>query len=76
MAAIVLIVLFLLHKELELTSFDPTHAAVIGIRSERLNYLLLVLLALSVMSMSYQQWNPWRHPWIYNWMESRGWIDY
>jgi hypothetical protein len=38
--------------------------------------LALVLLALSAMSMSYQQWNPWRHPWIYNWLESRGWIAY
>jgi hypothetical protein len=38
--------------------------------------LALVLLALSIASMCYQQWNPWRHPWIYNWMESRGWIAY
>lgn len=36
----------------------------------------LVLLALSILSMSYQFWNPWRHPWIYNWLESRGWINY
>ncbi|MFO0841640.1 MAG: hypothetical protein U0797_04460 [Gemmataceae bacterium] len=36
----------------------------------------LLLLALSILSMSYQFWNPWRHPWIYNWMESRGWINY
>jgi manganese/iron transport system permease protein len=47
---IVLITLFIFHKELELTSFDPTHAAVIGIRPERLNYLLLVLLALAVVT--------------------------
>jgi hypothetical protein len=38
--------------------------------------LALVLLALSIASMTYQQWNPWRHPWIYNWMEARGWIAY
>jgi hypothetical protein len=38
--------------------------------------LALALLALSIASMSYQQWNPWRHPWIYNWMESRDWIAY
>jgi hypothetical protein len=38
--------------------------------------LALLLLMLSTMSMTYQQWNPWRHPWIYNWMESRGWINY
>jgi hypothetical protein len=38
--------------------------------------LALVLLALSIMSMNYQSWNPWRHPWLYNWMESRGWVRY
>jgi hypothetical protein len=38
--------------------------------------LALVLLALSIASVSYQQWNPWRHPWIYNWLEARGWIAY
>ena len=31
---------------------------------------------LSIMSMTYQNWNPWRHPWLYNWMESRGWVRY
>jgi hypothetical protein len=36
----------------------------------------LTLLAVSILSMSYQMWNPWRHPWLYNWMESRGWIAY
>jgi ABC-type Mn2+/Zn2+ transport system permease subunit len=49
-AGIVLVTLFLFHKELELTSFDPTHAEVIGIRSDRLRYLLLVLLALAVVT--------------------------
>jgi hypothetical protein len=38
--------------------------------------LALALLALSVLSMSYQLWNPWRHPWIYNFLEARGWIRY
>jgi hypothetical protein len=38
--------------------------------------LCLVLLALSVLSASYSDWNPWRHPWIYNWMESNGWLSY
>lgn len=38
--------------------------------------LALLLLALSILSMSYQSWNPWRHPWLYNWMESRGWVNY
>jgi hypothetical protein len=38
--------------------------------------LCLILLALSVLSAHYWDWNPWRHPWIYNWMDSRGWISY
>ncbi len=38
--------------------------------------LCLALLALSVLSAHYWDWNPWRHPWIYNWMDSRGWIPY
>jgi hypothetical protein len=35
-----------------------------------------VFLGLSVLSVSYPAWNPWRHPWIYNWMEAQGWIAY
>ncbi|MFQ3648065.1 MAG: metal ABC transporter permease [Anaerolineae bacterium] len=46
----VLLMLALFHKELELTSFDPTHAEVIGLRASRLRYLLLVLLAFTVVS--------------------------
>jgi hypothetical protein len=38
--------------------------------------LCLALLALSVLSAHYWDWNPWRHPWIYNWMDARGWIPY
>ena len=34
------------------------------------------LLGLSVLSASYPAWNPWRHPWIYNLMESLGWPGY
>ena len=49
-AATVLVALLLFHKELELTSFDPTHAEVIGIRADRLRYLLLILLALAVVT--------------------------
>lgn len=49
-AGIVLLALLLFHKELELTSFDPTHAEVIGIRSGWLRYLLLMLLALAVVT--------------------------
>ena len=38
--------------------------------------LCLALLALSVLSASYSDWNPWRHPWIYNAMEAGGWLPY
>jgi manganese/iron transport system permease protein len=43
-------VLLLLHKELELTSFDPTHAAAVGLSPDRLRLVLLVLLALTVVT--------------------------
>jgi hypothetical protein len=35
-----------------------------------------VLLAVSVLSVSYPAWNPWRHPWLYNWLEALGWVQY
>jgi len=34
------------------------------------------LLAVSVVSASYPAVNPWRHPWISNFMEARGWLQY
>jgi ABC-type Mn2+/Zn2+ transport system permease subunit len=46
----VLLLLFMFHKELELTSFDPIHAEVIGLKASRLRYLLLLLLAFAVVS--------------------------
>jgi ABC-type Mn2+/Zn2+ transport system permease subunit len=49
-AVIVLGALLLLHKELELTSFDPIHAEVIGLSADRMRYILLVLMALAVVS--------------------------
>lgn len=49
MTAVVLLTLFAFHKELELTSFDPNHAEVIGLRADRLRYLLLVLLAFTIV---------------------------
>jgi hypothetical protein len=33
----------------------------------------LALLAMSVLSVSYPTWNPWTHPWIYQWMRWCGW---
>ncbi len=47
---ITLLALVAFHKELELTSFDPTHAEVIGLRSDRLRYMLLILLSLTVVT--------------------------
>jgi ABC-type Mn2+/Zn2+ transport system permease subunit len=49
-SACVLGTLFFLHKELELTSYDPTYAEVIGLRADGLRFLLLVLLALTVVT--------------------------
>jgi hypothetical protein len=36
----------------------------------------LALLAVSVLSASYPAWGPWRQPWVYNWMNARGWVPY
>lgn len=49
-AVLVLSALFMTHKELELTSFDPVYAEAVGIRTDRLRYLLLALIALAVVS--------------------------
>ena len=49
-ALVVLVVLVLFHKELELTSFDGTHAEVIGIQSNHLRTMLLILLAFTVVT--------------------------
>jgi hypothetical protein len=34
----------------------------------------LVLLGVSALSASYPTWNPWTHPWFYNFMEYLGWL--
>ncbi|MGD9893774.1 MAG: metal ABC transporter permease [Dehalococcoidia bacterium] len=49
-AVLVLAVLALLHKEMELTSVDPLHAAAIGLSPDALRYVLLALLALTVVA--------------------------
>lgn len=49
-AILTLAALIAFHKELELTSFDPIHAEVIGLRADRLRYLLLILLSLTVVT--------------------------
>jgi hypothetical protein len=38
--------------------------------------LACVLLALSALSVSYRPQNPWRHPWIYDFLEWNEWIHY
>lgn len=49
-AAIVVTAVALFYKELELTSFDPSYSAVIGLRVSWMRNLLLVLLALAVVT--------------------------
>ena len=48
-AAAVMITLYGLHKELVFSNFDPTGAAVVGLPTEKLEYLLLTLLAMVVV---------------------------
>lgn len=45
-----LAVLSLFHKELELASYDDDHAEIIGARPRLLRYLILIMVALSVVS--------------------------
>jgi manganese/iron transport system permease protein len=49
LAAAVLVVMFLMHKELVFASFDPLGSSVIGLPTEKLDYLLLSLLAVVVV---------------------------
>lgn len=46
----VITLLLLLHKELELASFDTIHAEVAGIRTDHLRTLLLILLAFTIVT--------------------------
>jgi len=34
------------------------------------------LLAVSVLSVSYPEYSPWRHPWLYNFLEAHGLVKY
>jgi ABC-type Mn2+/Zn2+ transport system permease subunit len=49
LVVVVLVVLYALNKELIFTSFDPVGASVAGLPTGRLDYLLLVLLALVIV---------------------------
>ncbi len=48
--ALILTALWLFNKELELTSYDPVHSEVIGLRTDWVRYGLLILLALTVIT--------------------------
>jgi hypothetical protein len=39
-------------------------------------WLCIILLAVSVFSVNFQAWVPWRHPWIYELMMQFGWKGY
>ncbi len=47
---LILAALWLFNKELELTSYDPVHSEVIGLRTDLVRYGLLILLALTVIT--------------------------
>ncbi|TAK20795.1 MAG: metal ABC transporter permease [Chloroflexota bacterium] len=49
-AALAMTILVFTHKELVLTSVDPTYARVIGLRPDLLRYVLLILLAFTVVA--------------------------
>ncbi len=49
LAALVIALLYLFYKELVFSSFDPVGAAVVGLPAVRMDYLLLVLLALVIV---------------------------
>jgi len=36
--------------------------------------VVLALLAWSALSAAYPTWNPWTHPWLYDFMEYQGWL--
>jgi hypothetical protein len=38
--------------------------------------LALLLLGVSIVSVTYRSWNPWRLPWLYNLMVDLGWPGY
>jgi hypothetical protein len=35
-----------------------------------------ICLMVSVFSVHWEATNPWRHPWIFVWLEEWGWISY
>jgi len=49
LAALVILLLFLFHKEMVFTSFDPVGAKVVGLPTAAIDYLLVALLALVIV---------------------------
>ena len=49
LALVVIVLLFALHKELVFTTFDPLGASVMGLPTQLMDYLLLVLLAVVIL---------------------------
>jgi hypothetical protein len=38
--------------------------------------IILIVLAWSAMSVAFPYYNPWRHPWLFRFLEHLGWIQY
>ena len=57
-----------------LLAIPPTADRLAGWRGGRA--LCAVLLGFSVLSVFYPAWNPWRSPWLQQWMEFMGWVKY
>jgi ABC-type Mn2+/Zn2+ transport system permease subunit len=50
MTMMIIAVLALLHKELELTAYDPTHAEAIGLKTATTRLILLLLLSVAIVT--------------------------
>ena len=61
-AGAVLLTLYGLHKELVFSNFDPTGASVVGLPTEKLEYLLLILLSMVVVIALCR---PWGSSWLF-----------
>lgn len=55
-------------------AIPPAADRLAGSRGGRL--LAAVLLGASVLSVFYPAWNPWRPPWVLQWLEFNNWLRY